>query len=116
MGGHFHVLEKTRLSLSTKPTLSCFYGADTKKHADRIEDGSWSEIDMALMQNTIPQFTPWDRGIQVKDTAGNVVCSLGGAGRTSEGDSRLMVLAAHKMGYKTNFDEEGNSITALNAN
>jgi hypothetical protein len=35
--------------------------------------------------------------------------SLGGAGRTSEGDRRLVVLAAHKMGYETNFDEKGDS-------
>lgn len=84
------------------------YQADTKKHADRIADGSWSETDMLLMAQAIPQFTPWDGGIQVKDADGTVVCSLGGAGRTSEGDRRLVVLAAHKMGYKTNFDEQGN--------
>jgi len=86
------------------------YQADTKKHADRIKDGSWSEADMLLQQHTIPQFTPWDGGIQVKDDEGNVVCSLGGAGRTSEGDRRLMVLAAHKMGYRTNFDKDGNPL------
>jgi uncharacterized protein GlcG (DUF336 family) len=85
------------------------YQADTKKHADRIKNGSWSEADMILQQSTIPQFTPWDGGIQVKDDGGDVICSLGGAGRTSEGDRRLIVLAAHKMGYKTNFDDEGNS-------
>lgn len=83
------------------------YGADTKKHADRIRDGVWSEADMILMTQTIPQFTPWDGGIQVKDDKGNVLCSLGGAGRTSEGDRRLVVLAAHKRGYKTNFDKNG---------
>lgn len=83
------------------------YHADTKKHADRIKDGSWSEADMLLQQRAIPQFTPWDGGIQVKDDEGNVVCALGGAGRTSEGDRRLMVLAAHQMGYRTNFDEKG---------
>lgn len=83
------------------------YQADTKKHADRIKDGTWSEADMLLMAQTISQFTPWDGGIQVKDEEGNVLCSLGGAGRTSEGDRKLMVLAAHKMGYKTNFDEKG---------
>lgn len=88
------------------------YNADTKKHADRIKDGSWSEVDMVLMAQTIPQFTPWDGGIQVKDSGGNVVCSLGGAGRTSEGDRRLVVLAAHKMGYKTNFDEKGEPLQA----
>ena len=101
-----------------KPTSATFaihkaytvllYGADTKKHADRLADGSWSEADMLLQQHAIPQFTPWDGGIQVMDRAGNVVCSLGGAGRTSEGDRRLMVLAAHKMGYMTNFDKQGN--------
>lgn len=84
------------------------YQADTKKHGDRIKDGTWSEADMILMAQTIPQFTPWDGGIQVKDDQGNVLCSLAGAGRTSEGDRRLVVLAAHKMGYKTNFDTEGN--------
>lgn len=107
---------------TVKPTSATFaihkaftvllYDADTKKHADRIKDGSWSEVDMTLMQNTIPQFTPWDGGIQVKDNEGTVVCSLGGAGRTSEGDRRLVVLAAHKMGYKTNFDENGDSLEA----
>lgn len=85
------------------------YQADTKKHADRIRDGVWSEADMILMQNAIPQFIPWDGGIQVMDDDSKVVCSLGGAGRTSEGDRRLVVLAAHKMGYKTNFDETGES-------
>lgn len=30
------------------------YNADTKKHADRIKDGTWSEADMVLMQQTIP--------------------------------------------------------------
>lgn len=59
------------------------------------------------MQNTVPQFTPWDGGIQVKDDEGNVICSLGGAGRTSEGDRQLVVLAAHKLDYKTNFNEKG---------
>jgi len=103
---------------TVKPTSATFaihkaftvlpYNADTKKHADRIKDGSWSEADMILQQRAIPQFTPWDGGIQVKDDAGTVVCSLGGAGRTSEGDRRLMVLAAHKMGYQTNFDRDGN--------
>jgi hypothetical protein len=83
------------------------YQADTKKHADRLKDGTWSEADMLLMAQTISQFTPWDGGIQVKDDTGNVICSLGDAGRTSEGDRRLVVLAAHKMGYKTNFDDKG---------
>ncbi len=106
---------------TVKPTSATFaihkaftvllYDADTKKHADRIKDGTWSEADMILMVQTIPQFTPWDGGIQVKDDDGNVLCSLGGAGRTSEGDRRLMVLAAHKLGYKTNFDEKGDSLT-----
>ena len=52
---------------------------------------------MILMQNTIPQFTPWDGGIQVKDNEGNIICSLGGASRTSECDRRLVVLATHKI-------------------
>ncbi len=105
---------------TVKPTSATFaihkaftvllYNADTKKHADRIKDGSWSEADMILQQHVIPQFTPWDGGIQVKDDDDNVVCSLGGAGRTSEGDRRLLVLAAHKMGYKTNFDEKGDPL------
>jgi len=86
------------------------YQADTKKHADRLKNGSWSEGDMILMAQTIPQFTPWDGGIQVKDDEGNVLCSLGGAGRTSEGDRRLVVLAAQKMGYHTNFDEKGDPL------
>ncbi len=107
---------------TVKPTSATFaihkaftvllYQADTKKHADRIKDGSWSEADMILQQNAIPQFTPWDGGIQVKDANGNVLCSLGGAGRTSEGDRRLVVIAAHKMGYKTNFDEKGDPLPA----
>lgn len=88
------------------------YQADTKKHADRIKDGSWSEADMLLQQRTIPQFTPWDGGIQVKDSDGNVIAALGCGGRTSEGDRRLMVLAAHKMGYKTNFDKNGDPLVA----
>lgn len=109
----FRCMDTVKPTSATFATHKAFtvllYGADTKKHADRIKDGSWSEVDMTLMQNTIPQFTPWDGGIQVKDDDGNVLCSLGGAGRTSEGDRRLVVLAAHKMGYRTNFDENGGS-------
>lgn len=85
------------------------YQAYTKLHAERIKDGSWTEADMILQQGIFPQFTPWDGGIQVKNDNGDVLCSLGGAGRTSEGDRRLVVLAAHKMGYKTNFDEDGDT-------
>jgi uncharacterized protein GlcG (DUF336 family) len=106
---------------TVKPTSATFaihkaftvllYGADTKKHADRLKNGIWSEADMILMTQAIPQFTPWDGGIQVKDAEGTVLCSLAGAGRTMEGDRRLVVLAAHKMGYTTNFNAEGNPLT-----
>jgi len=89
------------------------YQADTKKHADRIKDGSRSEGDMLLMAQTIPQFAPWDGGIQVKDDEGNLFCSLGGAGRTSEGDRKLMILAAYKMGYTTNFDDKGKPLQKI---
>ena len=83
------------------------YKADTKKHADRIKNGSWSEADMILNQNALPQFCPWDGGIVVMDKDGELLCALSCDGRTSEGDRRMAVLAAHKMGYKTNFDEKG---------
>jgi uncharacterized protein GlcG (DUF336 family) len=83
------------------------YKADTKKHADRIKNGLWTEADMVLLQSSIPQFTPWDGGIMVMDTDGELLCGLGAAGRTSEGDRRMMVIAAHKMGYRTNFDKKG---------
>ncbi len=83
------------------------YRADTKKHADRLKNGTWTEADMILLQSSVPQFTPWDGGIQVLDKDGDMLCALGAAGRTSEGDRKAMVLAAHKMGYRTNFDEEG---------
>ena len=110
----YHCMDTVKATSATFAIHKAFtvllYQADTKKHADRIKDGSWSEADMLLQQHTIPQFTPWDGGIQVKDDEGNVVCSLGGAGRTSEGDRRLMVLAAHKMGYRTNFDKDGNPL------
>jgi len=64
---------------------------------------------MILQQGVFSQFTPWDGGIQVKDDDDNVICSLGGAGNTSEGDRKLVVLAAHKMGYSTNFNKNGDS-------
>lgn len=86
------------------------YGADTIKHADRIKDKSWSEADMLMRQNTAPMFCPWDGGIAVMDKDGELLCALAAAGRTSEGDRRLMVLAAHKMGYRTNFNEDGNPL------
>lgn len=86
------------------------YKADTKKHADRLANGSWTEADMILLQSSVPQFTPWDGGIQVLDQDGEMVCALGAAGRTSEGDRKAMVLAAHKMGYRTNFDKSGDPI------
>jgi uncharacterized protein GlcG (DUF336 family) len=84
------------------------YKADSIKHADRIKNKLWSEADMILLQSSVPQFTPWDGGIMVMDPkSGELLCALAAAGRTSEGDRRAMVLAAHKMGYKTNFDEKG---------
>ncbi|WP_330252853.1 heme-binding protein [Nocardia sp. NBC_00565] len=83
------------------------YKADTKKHADRLKSGLWTEADMMLLQSSVPQFSPWDGGIMVMDTEGELLCGLAAAGRTSEGDRRVVVLAAHAMGYKTNFDEKG---------
>ncbi|HEV7453978.1 MAG TPA: heme-binding protein [Candidatus Saccharimonadales bacterium] len=83
------------------------YGADTIKHANRIKNKEWSEADMLMRQNTAPMFCPWDGGIVVMDKDGGLLCALAAAGRTSEGDRRLMVLAAHKMGYRTNFDATG---------
>lgn len=88
------------------------YGADTIKHANRIKDKEWSEADMLMRQNTAPMFCPWDGGIVVMSKGGELLCALAAAGRTSEGDRRLMVLAAHKMGYKTNFDEKGEPLVA----
>lgn len=87
------------------------YGADTIKHANRIKNREWSEADMLMRQNTAPMFCPWDGGIVVMDGAGETLCALACAGRTSEGDRRLMALAAHEMGYKTNFDEKGDPIS-----
>ena len=84
------------------------YKADSIKHADRIKNKLWSEADMVLLQSSVPQFTPWDGGIMVMNKDGDLLCSLAAAGRTSEGDRRIVVLAAHKMGYRTNFDEKGN--------
>jgi uncharacterized protein GlcG (DUF336 family) len=83
------------------------YGADSIKHVNKIKDGSWSEVDMLFRQTTAPMFCPWDGGIMVMNDTGQLLCALAAAGRSSEGDRRLMVLAAHKMGYKTNFDEKG---------
>jgi uncharacterized protein GlcG (DUF336 family) len=83
------------------------YGADSIKHADKIKNGLWSEADMLMRQNTAPMFCPWDGGIMVMNKDSELLCALAAAGRTSGGDRRLMVLAAHKMGYKTNFDENG---------
>ncbi len=62
---------------------------------------------MVLLQSSVPQFTPWDGGIMVMDYGGDLLCGLGAAGRTSEGDRRLMVLATHRMGYRTNFNKKG---------
>ncbi len=88
------------------------YQADSIKHADRIKNKLWTEADMVLLQSSVPQFTPWDGGIMVMDKDGELLCSLGAAGRTSEGDRRAMVLAAHNMGYRTNFDEKGEPLKA----
>jgi uncharacterized protein GlcG (DUF336 family) len=88
------------------------YKADSIKHADRIKNKLWSEADMILLQSSVPQFTPWDGGIMVMDKTGKLLCSLAAAGRTSEGDRRMMVLAAHKMGYRTNFNEKGDPLAA----
>lgn len=86
------------------------YKADSIKHADRLKNKLWSEVDMVLLQSSVPQFTPWDGGIMVMNEDGELLCSLAAAGRTSEGDRRIMVLAAHKMGYKTNFDKNGDPL------
>jgi uncharacterized protein GlcG (DUF336 family) len=88
------------------------YGADTIKHANRIKNKEWSEADMIMRQNTAPMFCPWDGGIVVMDKDGELLCALACAGRTSEGDRRLVALAAHKMGYRTNFDDTGEPLTA----
>ncbi len=88
------------------------YRADSIKHANKITDGSWSEVDMLFRQTTAPMFCPWDGGIMVMNDEGQLLCALACAGRSSEGDRRLMVLAAHKMGYKTNFNEHGEPIKA----
>jgi uncharacterized protein GlcG (DUF336 family) len=87
------------------------YGADSIKHANKVKDGSWSEVDMLFRQTTAPMFCPWDGGIMVLDDNKQLLCALAAGGRSSEGDRRLMVLAAHKMGYKTNFDENGDPIS-----
>jgi uncharacterized protein GlcG (DUF336 family) len=86
------------------------YGADTIKHANRIKNKEWSEADMIMRQNTAPMFCPWDGGIMVMDKDGELLCALAAAGRTSEGDRRIVVLAAHKMSYHTNFDEKGDPL------
>lgn len=85
------------------------YQADTIKHENRVRDKLWTQEDMILQQNVAPQFCPWDGGIMVLDSDGSLLCALAASGRTSGGDRRLMVLAAHKMGYKTNFNKDGNS-------
>lgn len=89
------------------------YGADSMKHANKIKNGSWSEVDMLFRQTTAPMFCPWDGGIMVMDAKRNLLCALAAAGRSSEGDRRLMVLAAHKMGYTTNFDDKGEPIKTV---
>ncbi len=86
------------------------YKADSIKHANRIKDKLWSEADMILLQSSVPQFTPWDGGIMVMNKQGELVCALAAAGRTSKGDRKAMVLAAHKMGYRTNFDQKGDPL------
>jgi uncharacterized protein GlcG (DUF336 family) len=87
------------------------YKADSIRHADRIKNKLWSEADMVLLQSSVPQFTPWDGGIMVMDKDGELLCSLAATGRTSEGNRRLVVLAAHKMEYRTNFDKKGEPLT-----
>ncbi len=66
---------------------------------------------MISLQSSVPQFTPWDGGIMVMNKDGELLCSLAAAGRTSEGDRRMMVIAAHDMGYRTNFDERGEPLS-----
>jgi len=83
------------------------YKADTIRHMNKIKNEGWSEADMILRQNTMPMFCPWDGGIVVMNKDGELLCALAAAGRTMEGDRRLVILAAHKMGYRTNFDEKG---------
>lgn len=84
--------------------------ADTIVLANRVKSGKWTEADMIMRQNAIPMFCPWDGGIVVMDKDGGLLCALAAAGRSSEGNRRLMVLAAHKMGYRTNFDEKGDPL------
>ena len=92
------------------------YKADSIKHANRIKNKLWTEADFVLLQSSVPQFTPWDGGIMIMNKDGELLCSLAAAGRTSEGDRRLMVLAAHKMGYRTNFDEQGEPLSSESQN
>jgi|SRR5665213_3637972 len=81
---------------------------DTYRLNKRQDDGSWSDADAILQTTNVPQYMPWSGGIQVFDKSHKtLLCSLGIAGRTSFGDHNLAVLAAHKMGYATNFDDKG---------
>ncbi len=84
--------------------------ADTIKLVNKVKSGKWTEAEMIMRQNAIPMFCPWDGGIVVLDKEGELLCALAAAGRNSDGNRRLMVLAAHKMGYRTNFDKDGNPL------
>jgi uncharacterized protein GlcG (DUF336 family) len=86
------------------------YRVDTIRHMNKIKNEGWSEADMIMRQNTAPMFCSWDGGIVVMNKEGELLCALAAAGRTMEGDRRLMVLAAHKMGHRTNFDKNGNPL------
>lgn len=95
-------------SATNKAITVLIQETDTYNLNMRQDDGSWSDADAILQTTNVPQYMPWRGGIQIFDKSNKtLVCSLGIAGRTSLGDHKLAVLAAHKMGYMTNFNENG---------
>lgn len=90
-----------------------WYDANTQSFADKLEQGGklygdgWTTADVIAATNACPFFCPWDGGIKVYMENGLFIAALAVSGRTALGDRRLAAMAAHSLGYKTDFDDQG---------
>ncbi|HKX73499.1 MAG TPA: heme-binding protein [Candidatus Saccharimonadales bacterium] len=86
---------------ANKASTVLVWGRNTANLAD------YGTIDVLAAQASHSFFCPWDGGIQVYDQSGTLLCALAASGRSALGDRILVVKAAHQMGYRTDFNEDG---------
>lgn len=64
-------------------------------------------FDVGAAKSEYSRFCAWDGCIRVYDQYDRLVCVLAVSGRSPKGDRILAVNAAHHMGYRTDFNQDG---------